>query len=203
MNIYYVYAYLRKNDLTPYYIGKGKNKRAFQPRAGIGVPKDHSKIVFYHTTLNEEDAFKLETHYINLFGRKDLGSGILLNKTSGGEGTSQINVTSETKAKLSAAKKGKKPNNYNKPRSKEAIQKQKVSLKKYREENPSWDKKWKEATQKSEQKRLESVSKQVNINGKIYCSARAAFEELNNIKYTTLIKRIQSPNFKEYFWLNI
>jgi len=45
MFIYYVYAYLRE-DGTPYYIGKGKNKRAFSKDHSCEIPSDKSKIVF-------------------------------------------------------------------------------------------------------------------------------------------------------------
>lgn len=59
MNIYYVYAYLRKSDNTPYYIGKGKHNRAFVKHHGVSVPKDRSKIVFLEANLSNVGALAL------------------------------------------------------------------------------------------------------------------------------------------------
>jgi hypothetical protein len=106
MYIYYVYAYLREKDNTPYYIGKGKGNRAYQKSHCVKVPKDKFKIIFYQIGLVEENAFKLECAYIKLFGRKDLSTGILRNVTDGGDGARNPSI--ETREKLSKAQIGKK-----------------------------------------------------------------------------------------------
>jgi len=85
--MYYVYAYLRASDNTPYYIGKGKNKRAFSVFShAVSVPKDKTKIVFLEKNLSNVGACALERRYIRWYGRKDLGTGILHNRTEGGDG---------------------------------------------------------------------------------------------------------------------
>jgi hypothetical protein len=109
MNIYrfYVYAYLRENG-TPYYIGKGCNSRAYGKHHKIPVPKNTSRIVFLETKLSELGAFALERRYIRWYGRKDIGTGILRNRTDGGEGSSGIVYTEERRNKVIKANTGRK-----------------------------------------------------------------------------------------------
>jgi hypothetical protein len=104
---YYTYAYLRE-DGTPYYIGKGKNKRLYNKGNRIfSPPKDKSRILFLKQNLTEEEAFKHEIYMIAVFGRKDLGAGILHNRTNGGEGLSGWVASEETRKKMGEAQKGK------------------------------------------------------------------------------------------------
>jgi len=87
MNDFYTYAYLRE-DRTPYYIGKGTGKRIYSTVKRVNLPKDKSRIIYLKQNLTEEEAFKHEIYMIAVFGRKDLETGILHNKTNGGEGSS-------------------------------------------------------------------------------------------------------------------
>ena len=98
MNNYYTYAYLRE-DGTPYYIGKGRGKRINNTTRTVNLPPKERRI-FLKQNLTEKEAFKHEVYMIAVFGRKDLETGILRNKTNGGEGLSGKIFTDEHKKKI-------------------------------------------------------------------------------------------------------
>lgn len=107
MNNYYTYAYLRE-DKTPYYIGKGKGDRAYKKsKNDVKPPKDKTRIILLKQNLSENEAFNHEKYMIDIFGRKDLGTGTLHNRTYGGDGSSGVLQTEETKLKRSNALKGR------------------------------------------------------------------------------------------------
>jgi hypothetical protein len=107
---FYVYAFLRTNGL-PYYIGKGKHNRAFAKKRKF-KPKDEARIVILESNLTELGAFALERRYIRWYGRQDLGTGILKNKTDGGEGA--VNTALSDIQKLAKGRKKVAHSNFGK-----------------------------------------------------------------------------------------
>ena len=128
--IYYVYKYLRE-DGSPYYIGKGKDRRAYQPHKrsnGADItPKDNSRIEIIQQNLTEEQAFSLEEKLIKKYGRKSDG-GILINMLLGPRGKSGrvFSHTEESKRKMSESRKGKTPTEETKKKMSEAQKNRKV-----------------------------------------------------------------------------
>jgi len=100
--MFYTYLWLRE-DGTPYYVGKCTRKsRAYR----VSCPKDHSRVILQNHE-SEQDALDVEVFLISFYGRKDLGTGCLRNRTDGGEGMSGFVISLETREKMRIAKLGK------------------------------------------------------------------------------------------------
>lgn len=120
----YAYLYLRE-DSTPYYVGKGTGRRAFRGgrfKRDIYPPLDRSRIILL-PRASAQEAFQTEIELISNWGRKDLGTGCLLNRTAGGDNPpshkgekrpwlaerNKKGPTPETRQRMSAAAKQKPP----------------------------------------------------------------------------------------------
>ena len=117
---YYVYMYILKRDSnsiingkkgTPYYIGKGSKYRAWEKHPNMRVPKDHTNIIIIAQELSEESALNIERVQIAMWGRINIQTGILRNKTDGGVSSAGWNHTPEMRAHFSKIRKGKSPHN--------------------------------------------------------------------------------------------
>jgi len=102
-----------------FYVGKGKNERAWSHLSRKDKhPLTHrfnkmrqngiTPNISLYSELDEELAFFLEEELIAKFGRKDLGTGTLLNMTNGGDGGAGYVVSEETRKKISIAGQGRK-----------------------------------------------------------------------------------------------
>lgn len=88
---YYVYAYLRE-DGTPYYIGMGRNYRIYSKLKRIKPPRNKRYAIIVEKHLTQVGAIALERRLIEWYGRKDIDTGILRNKTAGGEGNPELSA---------------------------------------------------------------------------------------------------------------
>jgi hypothetical protein len=191
---YYTYAYLRK-DRTPYYVGKGEKDRIYKKGKGeVKPPKDKSRIIFLKQNLTEEEAFKHEIYMIAVFGRKDLGTGILRNKTDGGEGASGVVRSDEYKNKLSKKAKERYKNN---PHTNPMF-------------DPKFKLKWEKVIQSDEykNKQLQSSFRRIEVfvDDILYLSINDAVKK-TDIKYWYFEEKLKFTNkiySKEYEeWNNI
>jgi hypothetical protein len=113
---FYIYIYIDPKTNEPVYVGKGTAKRAVHhvyaaTHLGNLLRKRKTEgYTCYPMILkmsSEQAAFSAEKFYISAIGRNDLGKGTLLNLTDGGEGCSGHTHSDQTKEKMKAAHLGK------------------------------------------------------------------------------------------------
>jgi hypothetical protein len=97
---FYTYLWLRE-DGTPYYAGKGRGanfpckNRAYRK----GSPPAERVLVEFHES--EDDAFMAEQVLVSVYGRQDIGTGTLQNRSDGGRGPSGWKMSKEGRERLS------------------------------------------------------------------------------------------------------
>jgi len=114
-SVFYVYEHWRLDRDECFYVGKGKGIRAYKMRdrnahhrAIMGkLSREGSgmEVRMVATGLTEDEAFAIEVERIAFWREAGID---LANRTNGGDGVSGLKMSDEAKAKMSAAKLGKK-----------------------------------------------------------------------------------------------
>lgn len=117
MTIYYTYLYFDPSTSQHIYVGKGKEKRAYEHlsrcanktfrwRLNKMAEKEVAPEIRLYPQETEQGAHELEIFLISLIGRRDQNKGRLLNHTDGGDGAS--NPCKESIEKRVSKMKGQK-----------------------------------------------------------------------------------------------
>lgn len=128
MSQYYLYRHVRKDLNVPFYIGVAK-KREQHPintlkveyaRARQTTKRGEEWIRIYNASQqnieieilfesdSQEEINNKEREFIALYGRQDLGKGLLVNRSDGGEGASGAIRSQITREKIRIANLGRK-----------------------------------------------------------------------------------------------
>jgi hypothetical protein len=115
-----VYQHRRLDDDAVFYIGIGQNKARAYSKSGRNkywkniVNKVGYRVIILIGEISLEESWKIEIGLISYYGRYDLGTGLLVNMTEGGEGSHGRTgswlgkkLSPEHKEKLRLAKLGK------------------------------------------------------------------------------------------------
>jgi hypothetical protein len=213
-NDFYTYAYLR-GDGTPYYIGRGKGRRAFETHRTKNRkfnPPSEDRILFLKSNLTFEESVRHEVYMIFVLGRKDTQTGILRNLTDGGEGTLNRVWSTEERGKLRQANLGKEIPEEVKSKIQRALQGKPWSEKRRaaKEKEEASENRSKSQTARREKERKEGVNVSPSTRGKNHHTLKndpiwgisnqilSVWEDNGRPKdYRTLCKLLQIPKTKK------
>ena len=176
MNNILVYRHRTLDTHEVFYVGIGSKKRSkSKHRSSFWhnvVNKHNYYIEIVQNNLDWKEACELEELLILEYGRRDLGTGCLVNMTNGGDGSPGTFVSKETRLKISSKNKGKKLTDEHK---------RKLSLQK-KGIKPSIE---------TELKRLESICKKViNIETNIIYNSVKEVSDIFDLKYLPLVRKL-------------
>lgn len=182
MEDFYIYAHIRPDTGTIFYIGKGRERRAFSKSKRnkiwmdiVNKNKGYYKIEFLFTNLIQEKAFEIECKLILEKGRLCNGTGLLSNLTLGGEGTAGFKLSEEHKNKISRS--GEKHHFYGKKHSEQ----HKLNMSKALLGKKAWNKNLKHNEETKEKIRQKAIGRPSPLKGSVMSE--------NQKKYLSKIKK--------------
>jgi len=159
---YYVYGHYIPGSEVPFYIGKGRGKRARdisnRNKWWHNIKKKHGyEIKYLYESMSPELACEKEKELIKQYGRRDIGTGCLVNLTEGGDGTGGQLFTKEYRQKLSKGLKRYYESDENRKKVSE--------LRKKTASSPEFREKCKQAALRGWQTRKQQTQEEQETNG--------------------------------------